>query len=107
MASYSRYKTFIVDGTYTKVPFVEVPTSNSDFYVYYDVGKTRLDLLSYQYYGNPNYGWLILQANPNVGSLEFKIKDKTKLRIPFPLENAIQGYENNIQKYDNLYGLKK
>ena len=96
-----------MDGTYTKVPFIEVPTSNSDFYVYYDVGKTRLDLLSYQYYGNPNYGWLILQANPEAGSLEFRIKDKTRLRIPYPLENAIQGYENNIKKYNNLYDLNQ
>ena len=105
--SYSRYKSFIVDGSYTKIPFIEVPTSNSDFYVYYEVGKTRLDLLSYQYYGDPNYGWLILQANPHASSLEFKIKDYTKLRIPFPLDNAIQGYEANVKLYDKLYGLKK
>ena len=104
---YNRYKSFVVDGTCNKVPSIEIPTSNSDFYVYYEVGKTRLDLLSYQYYGNPNYGWLILQANPEAGSLEFRIKDKAKLRIPFPLENAIQGYENNIKKYNNLYGLNQ
>jgi len=103
--SYSRYKSFISSGTYKKVPFVEIPTSNSDFYVYYEVGKTRLDLLSYQYYGDPNYGWLILQANPEVSSLEFKIENNQKLRIPYPLENAIQGFESNIKKYNNLYGL--
>ena len=107
MASYNRYKSFIVDGSYTKIPSIEVPTSSSDFYVYYEVGKTRLDLLSYQYYGDANYGWLILQANPDAGSLEFRIKDGTKLRIPYPLENAIQGYENNIKKYDNLYSLNQ
>jgi hypothetical protein len=101
----NRYKSFIVDGAYKKIPFIEIPTSDSDFYVYYEVGKTRLDLLSYQYYGDPNYGWLILQANPEVGSLEFRIADKERLRIPYPLENALQGYENNIKKYNNLYGL--
>lgn len=104
--SYNRYKSFISDGTYKKVPFIEIPISNSDFYVYYEVGKTRLDLLSYQYYGDSNYGWLILQANPHAGSLEYKIPNNTRLRIPFPLENAIQGYEGNIKKYDKLYGLK-
>ena len=36
MASYTRYKSFISDGTYKKVPSIEVPTSPSDFYVYYD-----------------------------------------------------------------------
>jgi len=105
MASYNRYKSFVTNGTYKKVPFIEVPYGNGDLYVYYEVGKTRLDLLSYQYYGDPNYGWLILQANPTVGSLEYKIQDNTKLRIPYPLENAIQGYENNISRYDTLYGL--
>lgn len=105
MASYSRYKSFISDGTYKRVPLIEVPISPSDIYVYYEVGKTRLDLLSYQYYGDPNYGWLILQANPNASSLEYRIENKTRLRVPFPLENAIQGYEANIRKYNNLYGL--
>jgi hypothetical protein len=66
-----------------------------------------LDLLSYQYYGDPNYGWLILQANPDAGSLEFRIKNHTRLRIPYPLDNAIQGYEANINRYNNLYGLNK
>ena len=105
MTTYNRYKSFIVDGTYKKIPSIEVPSSNSDLYVYYEVGKTRLDLLSYQYYGDPNYGWLILQANPEAGSLEFRIKSHTRLRIPYPLDIAIQGYEDGIRKYDKLYGL--
>lgn len=107
MASYNRYKSFVTDGTYKKVPFIEIPFGNGDFYTYYEAGKTRLDLLSYQYYGNPDYGWLILQANPSVGSLEFKIQDNTRLRIPYPLENAIQGYEDNIKLYNKLYGINK
>lgn len=105
MSSYTRYKSFIIDGRYKKIPFIEIPTSSSDFYVYYEVGKTRLDLLSYQYYGDPNYGWLILQANPHAGSLEFLIPDKTRLRIPYPLESAIQLYEGEIKKYNKLYGI--
>jgi hypothetical protein len=104
--SYNRYKSFIMDGTYKKIPSIKIPESNSDFYVYYDVGKTRLDLLSYQYYNDPNYGWLILQANPHAGSLEFNIEDGTKLRIPYPLETAIQLYESEIKNYTKLYGLK-
>lgn len=104
--SYNRYKSFIMDGTYKKIPSIKIPESNSDFYVYYNVGKTRLDLLSYQYYNDPNYGWLILQANPHAGSLEFNIEDGTKLRIPYPLETAIQLYESEIKNYAKLYGLK-
>jgi hypothetical protein len=102
---YNRYKSFKANGAYKKVPFVEVPVSETDRYTYYEVGKTRMDLLSYQYYDDPNFGWLILQANPSCGSLEYKIKDGTKLRIPYPLDIAIQGYENNLGKYVKLYGL--
>ena len=104
--TYSRYKLLINGTTFYKVPFVEVPLSNTDKYVTYEVGKSRLDLISYKYYNDPNYGWLILQSNPSVGALEYNIKDKTILRVPYPLENAIQGYESNIRKYDKLYGLR-
>lgn len=102
--NYSRYKSFIDGTSYKKIPFIEIPKSNSDKYTYYEVGKTRFDLLSYQYYNDANYGWLILQANPECGSLEFKVKDKEKLRIPYPLEDAIMGYERNYKRYIKLYG---
>jgi len=103
--SYSRYKSFVVNGTYKKIPFIKVPENSTDCYTIYEVGKTRLDLLSYQYYDDPNYGWLILQANPQYGSLEYKIEDKARLRIPYPLETAILGYENELKKYKTLYNL--
>ena len=104
--SYSRYKSFIVNGTYKKVPFIEIPERGTDIYEFYEVGKTRLDNLSYQYYSDPNYGWLILQANPQYNSLEFKLQNNSKLRIPYPLDSAIQRYEEEIKKYVKLYGLK-
>ena len=103
--SYNRYKSFIVDGAYKKVPFIKIPKAPSDCYVFYEVGKTRLDLLSYQYYNDPNYGWLIMQANPECGSLEYKFENNTKLRIPYPLDSAIQRYEEELKKYIKLYGL--
>jgi len=103
---YKRYKNFIDGVSYKKIPFIEIPKSPSDKYVYYEVGKTRLDLLSYQYYEDPNYGWLIMQANPECGSLEFKIKDKQRLRIPYPLESALMGYDDGYKTYVKLYGEK-
>jgi hypothetical protein len=103
--NYSRYKSFISNGSYKRVPFIEIPVRGTDCYAFYEVGKTRLDLLSYQYYNDPNYGWLILQANPSLGSLEYRIENNSKIRIPYPLDIAIQGYEDGIRKYDKLYGL--
>ena len=63
--NYSRYKSFVSNGSYKNVPFIGIPVRGTDCYTYYEVGKTRLDLLSYQYYNDPNFGWLILQANPS------------------------------------------
>lgn len=103
--AYSRYTSFIKNGTYTKVPFVEIPIASTDVTEYYEPNKTRLDLLSYQYYNDANYGWLILQANPSVHTLEFKIDKTTKLRIPYPLDSALQRYESAINNYIKLYGL--
>lgn len=102
---YSRYKSFITNGTFKRVPFIKIPYSPTDCYVFYETNKSRLDLLSYQFYGDPNYGWLILQANPHVNSLEFKIENNTRLRIPYPLDSAIQGYLSEIKKYEKLYGI--
>jgi len=101
--SYNRYTNFTSNGAIDLVPFVEIKKMPTDYYVHHDV-NTRLDVLSYDYYGDPNYGWLIMQANPEYGSLEFKIPHNALLRIPFPLELAITNYNEGIRKYKKLYG---
>lgn len=102
--AYSRYKSFISSGSWKKVPFIPIPEKNSDIYTYYT--NTRLDVLSYKYYDNPNYGWLILQANPELGSLEFKIPQNSLIRIPYPLETTLNQYAIDIENYNTLYGLE-
>lgn len=105
MALYDRYKKFRRNGKILHVPFIKIPERNTDYYTYYKAGQTRLDLLSYQYYGDAGYGWLIMQANPQYGSLEFMIPDGSKLRIPFPLDAVIDKYNTDIDLYEELYGL--
>lgn len=105
MAGYNRYDYFKSNGTMKLVPFIEIPKRSTDKYTYYREGITRMDLLSYQYYDSPDYGWLILQANPSLGSLEFNIPRGAKIRIPMPLSTALQGYENSLEEYEKLYGL--
>lgn len=100
---FDRYSKFRNDNAIELVPFVEIPKSTNDYYFEYKKGVTRLDVVSNEYYGDPNYGWLILQANPEVGSLEFNIPDKTVLRIPFPLEYAISAYKSGVDSYKKLY----
>ena len=102
---YNRYKKLMSEGQMKLMPFAEIPLSGSDRYIRYRRGYTRLDIVSNEHYGNPNYGWLILQANPEVGGLEFSIPDGTLLRIPYPLETSISNYENSLKLYDTLYGI--
>ncbi len=102
--SYNRYTKFINNGKIEKIPFIEIDKQPTDYYTYYEQGKTRLDVLSYEYYNDSNYGWLIMQANPEYGSLEFKIPNNSLIRIPYPLDTALSIYVKNIEKYKQLYG---
>lgn len=102
--NYNRYNDFIVDGDIKAVPFIKIPEKLSDKEEVYILNKSRLDIISQKYYANPNYGWLILLANPTVGSLEFNIKDGSILRIPYPLETTLKNYNDEVLKYIKYYG---
>ena len=103
-ASYDRYEQFRGDGKIELVPFGKIKPKDTDFFEVYVKNKSRLDLISYTYYKNPNYGWLILQANPEAGSMEYEIEDGTTLRIPYPLSISLQDYRDSIDEYYKLYG---
>lgn len=95
---YDRYASFRREGDVDPVTIVKIDFSQSDIFVTYDRRYHRFDTLSYRYYNDPNYGWLILQANPDKGSLEFNIENGAELRIPYPLDDAIIRYEKAVNK---------
>lgn len=95
---YDRYRLFRSDGQSAIVPNIQISNLDTDIYLIFDRSKMRLDNLSYKYYGDPNYGWLILLANPSLGSMEFEIKNGSSLRIPYPLQTAINRYETAVNK---------
>jgi len=101
--AYDRYTKFRVDGNIEIVPFVKIKEKQTDFHETYIRGKSRLDLISYDYYGDANYGWLIMQANPEYGSMEYEIPDGSVLRIPYPLQESISDYESAVSNYKKLY----
>lgn len=101
--SYNRYNNFLINGTYEIVPSVEIYKKSTDYLETYEAGKTRLDLLSYKYYGDANYDWLIMMANPEYGSMEFEIPDGALLRIPYPLNTTIEYYNKAVERYNTLY----
>lgn len=97
---YDRYALFKNNGiTASRIPFMEISKSGSDIYIEYDRKKMRMDMLSYKYYGDPNLGWLILQANPSVGGYEYNIETGTVIRIPYPKDSAIKRYEYSCNNY--------
>ena len=102
--SYDRYTQFRYNGKVDFVPNVKIIPKTTDFFEVYKRGESRLDLISYDYYGDPNYDWLIMAANPEYGSMEFNIPDQTQLRIPYPLDQTLENYVNQIDKYRLLYG---
>ena len=102
--SFNRYSKLYNNGRIYKSPNITVPKRSSDYYIKYVRNSTRLDNVSYNYYGDPNYGWLILMANPEVGGLEFNIPNGTEIRIPFPLEAALNSYNEQIDSYNIMYG---
>ena len=103
MISYDRYNQFRVGGEIKLVPFIEIPKKETDFFEVYKRNKSRLDIISYNYYGDANYAWLIMLANPEYGSMEFEIPDGVTLRIPYPLNQTINDYRKSIDNYNQLY----
>ena len=89
---YSRYSILSNgDGTFDMMPFVNLPTNLSDKYETWNLGVSRLDILSQKYYGSPFFDFFILYANGF--SSEFDINDNQVLRIPFPLNRVKSDYE--------------
>lgn len=94
---YDRYNSFRIDGQIMKVPFTKISNADSDLFITFDKSKMRMDTLSYKYYGDANYGWLLMMANPQFGSMEFDIPDKVLFRIPYPLTTALTRYEEEVK----------
>ncbi len=99
-----RYEKFRKDGKMSPIPGLKIPIEPTDKTIVYKLGDTRLDILSQKYYNNPYHGYLIMLANPEYGGLEFNIKDRDVIRIPFPFDSAIERYLKEIEIYKALYG---
>lgn len=100
---YDRYEDFRFNNQVKTQPFIKIINQSTDITIEYKSNKTRLDIVSNTYYGTPYYGWLILQANPQYGGLEFDIPDRSIIRVPYPLITAIQAYQQSVDAYNVLY----
>lgn len=96
---YDRYQRFKANGDYLVVPFIKIVEYDTDLTITFDKSRMRMDTLSYKYYSLPDYGWLIMLANPSLGSLEYSIADGSTMRIPYPLDTALSRYETAVTEY--------
>jgi hypothetical protein len=103
--SYNIYSKLTINGGIKKIPPISLSTRSTDYYIQYKKGSTRLDNISYDYYGDPNYDWLILEANRDIALFEFNIPDGATLRIPYPLTSYIEEINSKIESYNALYGI--
>ena len=101
---YDRYENFRGNGVMEQIPWIRIAPQSTDKQAAYKVGKSRMDKLSQEYYGNPYHGWLIMIANPQWGGMEFNIPDGEIIRIPFPFTNAVERYILEVKRYKELYG---
>tara|TARA_R110000803_G_scaffold48837_4_gene101510 strand:+ start:19144 stop:19461 length:318 start_codon:yes stop_codon:yes gene_type:complete len=104
MQYYDRYSEFHFNGEHKVVPAINIAKKSSDIVVSYKKGVSRLDKFSQQYYGTPFFNWLILQANPQYGGLEWNIPDGDTIIIPFPLVPTLEEYKTKVDEYYYYYG---
>lgn len=101
----NRYKNFVNNNEMKLVPQIEIPKMTTDKVVVFERGKTRFDILSQTYYGSPFFGFLIRSSNTQYQGLEFDIPNGSLIRIPFPLNSAIELYNEAIRKHIDIEGL--
>ena len=59
---YNRYSDFLINGEQTVVPFVRIAPKTTDKTYIYKVGRSRLDVVSQEFYDSPFFGWLIFTS---------------------------------------------
>ena len=101
---FDRYKEYRGNGEIKILPGITLDKDSRDKQIVYRKGQTRLDILSQKYYNNPYHGFLIMARNLQWGGLEFDIPDGAVISIPFPLNSAIERYNEKVLNHIELYG---
>jgi len=100
---YNFYTPFKVGEKMSDIPFVKLPTKNGDLTYVWNKLSDRMDTVSEQFYSNPFGGRLILMANSTICKNEDEIPDGAILIIPFPYQDALQRWINEVEKLKLYY----
>jgi hypothetical protein len=88
-------KTYKGKQVYLTTYYPSIIYSSSDIYIISSVGD-RLDTLSYSYYKDPQYWWILAQAN-NLGKGSLSIPPGTQIRIPAALQQILSNFNSENQ----------
>lgn len=100
---YNIYTPFRLNEKLTDIPFVKLPTKSTDLTHVWNKLSDRMDTVSEQFYSNPFGGKFILMANATICKNEDEIPDGTILVIPFPYNDALQRWLNQVEKLKQYY----
>lgn len=82
---------------YRQLIYPEIPISPDDVYVITSEGD-RLDLLSYEFYKDASYWWVISHANKNILKGSMFPKPGSQIRIPVRLSDILNDIKKNSQR---------
>ena len=85
-------KTFVGKKVYRPKIYPNIPLRDDDIYVATETGD-RLDTLSYQFYNDSSYWWIIASAN-NIHNAVFSFTEGTILRIPQNYLEILRNFTN-------------
>lgn len=92
----NRYRQLITtQRTMQTMPGIIISKRDTDKYVIYNSSKMRFDTIAADIYGDDLYNFLISFANPEY-SLEFDIPNNTVIRVPFPLNEVVNEFEQKV-----------
>lgn len=99
MARYSKQpikRTVSGKRTFASTRYPKITERVSDIYIIAS-DADRLDTISYQVYGRPDYWWIIAVAN-NVGRGTLFLEEGTQLRVPTDIDPILQEFNrlNNV-----------
>jgi len=97
---------FANNGEMELIPHIGIRKLSTDKSIIWKKND-RLDKISNDFYSTPFFGKLILMANSDKVNNEFEFKAGDFVRIPFPINAAVNNYVEDLDEYNTIYAVTK
>lgn len=75
-------------------PDVSISERETDLFIEYGADD-KLETVAYRVYGEPEYWWIIMLANPDY-TMEYEIEPGELIRVPFPLNSVVTEIKDQL-----------